>query len=328
MDTRILFRREVLKGGLALALAGHSFESGARGWPERPVRLVVPSAAGGSPDAICRILAAELAKSLKQSVVIDNQPGSSGNVGMLEVLRAAPDGYTLGYGNVVTLAINRHLHKETRYAPEDFTGVALLGTVQNALIVRNSLPVSSVKELISYGKSNPGALTMGSAGIGTTGHLGGELFRTMTGINLVHVPYRGSPAAFSDMLIGKVDLMFDNLSSCGGHIKSQRVRALGVSGAKRAPTFPLVPTIQEAGVKGYETTSWGGIVGPKGLPGDVVDRLNTEINHILARPAVRELYKEISFESMASVPNLIMTIAMIESKRWEGVIRRSGTKLD
>ncbi|CAN7365372.1 tripartite tricarboxylate transporter substrate-binding protein [Acidovorax sp. LjRoot129] len=328
MTKGFLTRRELLQTVSALALPAISLQSSASGWPDRPIRFVVPSAAGGSPDAICRVLATELSASLNQPVEVANQPGDGGSAGMLQVFHAAPDGYTVGYGNVVTLAINRHIYRRLAYDPDKFTGIALLGTVQNALIVRDSISIKTVQELVTFARSKPGQLTMGSAGNGTTGHLGGELFKILTDTNITHIPYRGSSAAFNDLLSGKIDLMFDNLSSCGSHIKAQRVRALGVSGAKRAPTFPQIPTIQESGVKGFETTSWGGVVGPPGVPGEVVTRLNSEINRILTMPAVRERYKEISFESMASVPNLIMTMAMIESKKWERVIAKSGTKLD
>jgi tripartite-type tricarboxylate transporter receptor subunit TctC len=297
-------------------------------FPSRPIRLVVPSAAGGAPDAICRVMGNELATALGQPIVIDNKPGAGGAIGMTEVARALPDGYTLGYGNVVTLAINKSLYTKLPYDPDSLTSVALLGTVQNALVVRKDLPVNSVKELIEYAKSRPGTLTMGSAGNGTTGHLGGELFKSLTGTFITHVPYRGSPQAIQDLIGGQIDLMFDNLSSIAPHIKDGRVKALGVSGARRSPVFPQLPTIQEAGVKGYETTAWGGIVGPRGLPGEIVTRLNLEINRILATPAVRNKYSTMAFETMASPPNLLMTMAKIETPRWADVIKRSGAKVE
>jgi tripartite-type tricarboxylate transporter receptor subunit TctC len=300
----------------------------AQGYPSKPIRLVVPSAAGGAPDLVCRLLGAELSGVLGQAIVIDNKPGAGGAIGMSEVYRAAPDGYTLGYGNVVTLAINKSLYAKLPYEPESLTGVALLGTVQNALVVRNDLPVSSVQELIAYAKSRPGRLTMGSAGNGTTGHLGGELFKSLTGTFITHVPYRGSPQAIQDLIGGQIDMMFDNISSIGPHIRANRVRALGVSGAKRSPLFPQLPTVQEGGVKGYETTAWGGIVGPAGLPAELVTRLNADINMVLTRPAVREKYKEMAFETMASVPGLIMTMAQMERPRWADVVRRSGAKIE
>lgn len=328
-------RRLVLRGigaacaiALAPRFASAQGATGAGSFPSRAIRLVVPSAAGGAPDAICRVMGNELTTALGQPIVIDNKPGAGGAIGMTEVARAAPDGYTLGYGNVVTLAINKSLYAKLPYDPDSLTGVALLGTVQNALVVRKDLPVTSVKELIEYAKSKPGRLTMGSAGNGTTGHLGGELFKSLTGTFIIHVPYRGSPQAIQDLIGGQIDLMFDNLSSIAPHIKDGRVRALGVSGAHRSPLFPQLPTIQEEGVKGYETTAWGGIVGPKGLPNEIVTRLNMEINRILVTPAVRAKYRAMSFETMASPPNLLMTMARIETPRWADVIQRSGAKVE
>jgi tripartite-type tricarboxylate transporter receptor subunit TctC len=169
---------------------------------------------------------------------------------------------------------------------------------------------------------------MGSAGNGTTGHLGGELFKALTGTFMVHVPYRGSPAAVQDLIGGQIDLMFDNLASIGPHIRNGRVRALAVSGARRSPMFPDLPTIQEAGVKGYETTAWGGIVGPKGLAGEIVALLNKEINRVITVPAVREKFNQLAVETMASPPSLIMTMAKVETPRWADVVKRSGARAD
>ncbi|MED5619796.1 Bug family tripartite tricarboxylate transporter substrate binding protein [Ideonella sp. BN130291] len=324
-----LDRRAVLAalGGVAAGVAwpGRSL---AAAYPSRPVRLIVPSAAGGSPDAICRVLADELLAALGQAIVVDNKPGAGGAIGMGELARAQPDGYTLGYANVGTLAINRSLYSKLPYDPDALTGIALTGTVHNALVVNPALPVKTVQELIAHAKARPGKLTMGSAGNGTTGHLGGELFKAMTGTFMVHVPYRGSPAALQDLLGGQIDLMFDNLASIGPHIRNGRVRALGVSGARRSAYFPDLPTINEAGVKGYETTAWGGLVGPPGLPAAIVTLLNQTINRIVATPAVREKYARLAVETMASPPNLIMTMAKVETPRWADVVRRSGARVD
>ncbi|WP_298923326.1 tripartite tricarboxylate transporter substrate binding protein [uncultured Ramlibacter sp.] len=335
IDASVAAQRRLVLRGIAAACAVASSArlawaqaTPATGYPARPIRLVVPSAAGGAPDAICRVMGIELATALGQPVVIDNKAGAGGAIGMSEVARAAPDGYTLGYGNVVTLAINKSLYAKLPYDPNALTSVALLGTVQNALVVRKDLPVANVRELIAYAKARPGQLTMGSAGNGTTGHLGGELFKSLTGTFITHVPYRGSPQAIQDLMGGQIDLMFDNLSSIAPHIKDGRVKALGVSGARRAPLLPQLPTIQESGVPGYETTAWGGIVGPKGLPGEIVTRLNVEINRILAMPAVRAKYATMAFETMASPANLLMTMAMMETPRWAEVIKRSGAKVE
>ncbi|WP_395702124.1 Bug family tripartite tricarboxylate transporter substrate binding protein [Aquabacterium sp.] len=316
--------RAMAAGGLAAALA----PARAAAYPSRPIRLIVPSAAGGSPDAICRVLADGLLGLLGQPLIIDNKPGAGGGIGMAELARAEPDGYTLAYANVVTLAINRSLYAKLPYDPDALTGIAITGTVQNALVVRNELPVKSVAGLIALARARPGSLTMGSAGNGTTGHLGGELFKALTNTYIVHVPYRGSPAAVQDLIGGQIDLMFDNLSSIGPHIRNGRVRALAVSGARRSPIFPELPTMQEAGVAHYETTAWGGLVGPRGLPDEVVQRLNREVNRAIQLPAIRERYQQLAVETMASPPSLIMAMAKVETPRWADVIKRSGARVD
>lgn len=297
-------------------------------YPVKPIRLIVPSAAGGAPDVICRVLTNELSMALGQPIIVDNKPGAGGAIGMSELARAQPDGYTLGYGNVVTLAINKSLYAKLPYDPDTLTSIALMGTVQNALVVRNGLPVNNVRELIAYAKANPGKLTMGSAGNGTTSHLGGELFKALTGTFITHVPYRGSPMAIQDLMGGQIDLMFDNISSISPHIKNGRVRALGVSGKRRSPALAQLPTIEEGGVKGYETTAWGGIVGPKGVSNEVVTRLNTEINRILVSPGVREKYSQMAFETMASPANLLTTMARLETPKWAEIVKRSGATVE
>lgn len=327
-------RRFALKAAAAALapsalLSGRAFaQSGAGTYPNRAIRLIVPSAAGGSPDAVCRVLAGELPGVLGQPVVVDNKPGAGGAIGISEVARAEPDGYTLGYANVVTLAINRSLYAKLSYDPDAFEGVALLGTVQNALVVRKDLPVNNVRELIAHARANPGKLTMGSAGNGTTSHLGGELFKHLTGSFITHVPYRGSPQAIQDLFGGQIDLMFDNLSSILPHIRDGRVRALGVSGGQRSQALPQLPTIQEAGVVGYETTAWGGIVAPRGTPAAIVTRLNTEINRVLALPAVQARYASLAFETLPSPPDRLMTMARSEAPRWAEVIERSGARVE
>lgn len=328
--TPVISRRRIALGLAAISAnamwPAPAFAQG--GYPSRPIRLVVPSAAGGAPDLICRIMGNELSRALGQPIIVDNKPGAGGAIGMAEIAKATPDGYTLGYANVVTLAINRALYSKLPYDPDSLSPIALLGTVQNALVVRNELPVKSVKELIEYAKERPGRLTMGSAGNGTTGHLGGEMFKSLSGIYVLHVPYRGSPMAIQDLIGGSIDMMFDNLSSIGPHIKAGRVRVLGVSGKRRSPLLPQVPTIQEEGVKGYETTAWGGIVGPQGMAAEIIARLNTEINRILTTPAIRDKYNQMAFETMASPPSLLSTMAKLESPRWADLVKRSGAKVE
>lgn len=320
-------RRRVLQQLAALPLAAPLLARAA--WPDRPLRLVVPSAAGGSPDSICRLLASELSKSLGQAIVIENKPGAAGNIGMQDIVRAAPDGYTLGYGNVGTLAINMSLFDKLPYQPfTQLLPVALLGFVQNALVVRNNLPVADVQQLVQLAKSKPGSLLMASAGNGTTGHLGGELFKSLSGTFIVHVPYRGSPQAIQDLLGGQVDMMFDNLTSIAPHIRQGRVKALAVSGAQRSPAFPQLPTMAQAGVRGYEMTAWGGIVAPAGTAPEVVQRLNQEINRIMADPALSDRWAALAFETVQAPSARLFELARKEQPLWAQVIKRAGAKAD
>lgn len=318
-------RRFILKAAAATSLGMPMLARAA--WPERPIRLVVPSAAGGAPDVICRIVANELAKLLGQPIVIDNKPGASGNIGMTEIFRAAPDGYTLGYGNVGTLAINKSLFSKLLYEPEKLVPVALLGYVQNALVVRSDLGVNNINELIDMAKAKPGKLVMASAGNGTTGHLGGELFKSITGTFMIHVPYRGSPQAIQDLMGSQVDLMFDNLSSIAPHIKSGRVKVLGVSGRARSPLFADIPTIGQV-VPGYETSAWGGIVAPPGTPRDIALRVNADINKVLGSPAASEKLAAVSWESTIGPPDRLQDRALRETPMWAAVIKRSGARID
>ena len=324
-----LQRRRLLLTGVATALAAPS-SAWAQSYPTKPIRLVVPSAAGGAPDAICRALAVDLAKALGQPIIVDNKAGASGVIGLQEVVRALPDGHTLGYANVGTLAINQSLLGSalTYDADKQLVGLALLGHVQNALVVRPDLPVKSVAELIAYAKQRPGKLSMGSAGVGTTGHLGGELFKEMAGVFIVHVPYRGSPQAIQDLIGGQVDVMFDNLTSIAPHIRSGRVRALAVSGAVRSPQFADLPTMQEAGLKGYATVAWGGLVAPAGTPADIVTRLNTEINKALATKALRDTYAQMAFEPTPGPASALFERAQRERPLWAQVVKRSGASVN
>ena len=298
-------------------------------YPERPIRFIVPSAPGGSPDVLMRILTAELSKRLGVPIAVINRPGASFIIGTMDMVRALPDGYTLGYGNIVSLAINHGLLPDVPYDVErDLTLISNCLRVSNVLAVNNDLPVRNVRELIDYARKHPGRLAMGSSGNGSTGHLGGELFKSMTGASILHVPYRGSPQAIQDLMSGQLQLMFDNLSSIGPHVKSGRVRGLAVSGARRSPMFPDLPTIDEAGVTGYETVAWGGVIGPAGLPDAIVQRLHREIVAALQSPAVRERYAALDTEIDGSTPEAFRELVRRETPRWAEVIRRAGARVD
>ena len=298
-------------------------------YPEKPIRFVIPSAPGGSPDVLMRILLQQMSVQMNTPIVVENKPGASFVLGTMDVVRAAPDGYTLGYGNIVSLAINRSLLPSLPYDVErDLTLVSNVTHVFNMLAVSNSLPVHSVAELIAYARANPGKLTNGSSGNGTTGHLGGELFKSMTGTDMVHVPYKGSPQAINDLMSGQIQVMFDNVPSIGPHVKAGRVRGLGVSAPKRAASFPDIPTIAEAGVPGYETDAWGGVIGPAKLPREVVMKLHAEIRRALAARVVMERYRQLDSEIDGGTPEEFTALVRRETPKWAEVIRRSGAKID
>ena len=298
-------------------------------WPEKPIRFIVPSAAGGSPDVLMRVMTNELSKQMGVSIVVDNKPGASFTIGTAEIARAAPDGYTLGYGNIVSLAVAPSLLDKMPYVVEkDLTLVSNTIRVFNLLAVNNDLPVKTVPELIAYAKKNPGRLAMASGGNGTTGHLGGELFKSMTGTYILHVPYRGSPQGINDLISGNAQMMFDNISSIGPHAKSGRVRGIAVSGSRRSPVVPDLPTVAEAGVPGYETVAWGGVIGPAGLPREVMSRLAAEIHKALASPQLIERYKALDTEIDGGTPEEFSALVRRETPKWAAVIKRASVKVD
>jgi tripartite-type tricarboxylate transporter receptor subunit TctC len=311
-----------------LAALGVLSSAGAA-YPEKPIRFIIPSAAGGSPDVLMRILAQQLSTQLGVAIVIENKPGGSFVIGTMDIVRAAPDGYTLGYGNIVSLAINYGLLPSVPYEiDKDLTLISNCVRVFNLLAVNNAVPVGSVRELIDYAKKYPDKLVMASGGNGTTGHLGGELFKAMTGTTMLHVPYRGSAQAINDVISGEAHVIFDNLASIGRYAKAGRVRPLGVSGARRSPLFPDIPTIAEAGVPGYQTIAWGGIIGPAKLPRDIVEKLRREIVAALQSPAVRKRFAELDTDPDGSTPLEFLELTRRERLRWADVIKRSGAKLD
>ncbi|WP_354440797.1 Bug family tripartite tricarboxylate transporter substrate binding protein [Ottowia thiooxydans] len=322
-------RRALFSNLAMLAAAGSWSGASASSYPNRSLRLIVPGAAGGAPDLLCRVMGSALASALGQAVVIDNRPGAGGIAGTLEMVRAAPDGYTLGYANVGTLAINRALYGQLPYDPDrQLAPVAMTGFVQNALVVRNELPILTVGHLISYLKKNPRKVTMASAGNGTTSHLSGELFKSMTGTSMLHVPYRGSSAAIQDLIGGRVDVMFDNLSSICPFIESDRVRGLAVTGARRSPLLPHLPTVREAGVSGYESVAWGGIVVPAGTRTDIINVLNGEFTAMMSNAGVRESLTRLSLEPASGPTDVLFELAKRETPVWASLVRRANVQID
>src|SRR5258706_7776038 len=298
-------------------------------YPEKPIRLIVPSAAGGAPDVLMRALAAQLSQQMGVPVVIDNKPGGSYLIGTMDLVHSAPDGYTLAYGNVVSLATNRSLIANMPYdVDRDLTLISNSLRVSNLMIVNNDLPIKSVAELIAYAKKNPGKLAFASDGNGTTAHLGGELFKFMTGTDMLHVPYKAATAAITDLIGGSVQLMIVNSPVSGPQAQAGRVRALGITSARRSSTYPDIPTIAESGVPGFEVVAWGGIIGPAHLPKDIVTRLNAEIRTALASPVVREAFKTLGAETDPSTPEQFLELSRRETIKWATVIKLSGAKID
>ena len=298
-------------------------------YPERPFRYVLPSAAGGGPDVASRVVMAELSKQTGQQVVVDNRPGASGILGTELIVRATPDGYTMGHGNINTMAINRSVLAKLPYdIDRDLQAVILMYNSPNLLAVTVSLPVKSVQELIDYAKKNPDKLIFASTGNGSSVHVGMELFKLMTATQMVHVPYKAAIVAITDLTAGRVQLMADNIQSIGSHVKAGRLRGLAVTSGRRVPAFGELPTVAEAGVAGFDVSAWAGAIVPAGVPKAVIARLNAEINKALAAPAVREKFPEMGLEIVGGTPEQYAAHIKSESAKWADVVKRSGAKVD
>lgn len=301
----------------------------AHSYPSRPVRLIVPQAPGSASDTIARIVASELSPLLGQQIVVDNRPGGALTIGMELTAKAAPDGYTLGYAPVGALAISPNMVPKLPYdVLKDFQPVAQVAFNQMLLAASPQAPFASVRELIEHARRNPGKLFNASSGNGTPGHVGFELFKIMAGVNIVHVPYKGGAAGIADLVSGQVQLMMESLNSITPHAKAGRVRALAVSGARRSAVLPEVPTVAEAGVPGYEATTWNGIVAPAGVPKAVVAKLNAEINRALGSAALKQKLAAIGAEPAGGTPEQFGDLIRKEHAKWGEVVRRSGARID
>ena len=289
----------------------------------------MPQAPGSATDNIARLVAPQLAKNLGQPVVVDNRPGGALTIGIDAVAKSAADGYTIGMGPVGALAITRHMVEKLPYDIErDLQPVALITTGYMLLAASPKAPFSNVRELIAYAKQNPGKLSNASSSNGSPGHVSGELFKYMTGTDIVHVPYKGGAAAIADLIAGNVQLMFESTNSIAPHVKAGRVRALAVTGAQRAHSLPDVPTLMEAGVPGYEVTAWTGVIAPAGLPRAVLERLNGAVNAAITEPATKERLAQLGSEGGGGSPEDYAALIRRDSAKWAEVIRRSGAKID
>src|SRR5437868_12803890 len=297
-------------------------------YPERPIRFVVPQAPGSATDNVARLVAPELARQLGQSVVVDNRPGGALTIGIDAVAKSPPDGYTIGMGPVGALAITRHMVEKLPYDIErDLQPVALITSGYMLLAASPKAPFSTVRELIAYAKANPGKLSNASSSNGSPGHVSGELFKVMTGADIVHVPYKGGAPAIADLIAGNVQLMFESTNSIAPHVKNGRVRALAVTGMQRAHSLPDVPTMIEAGVPGYEVTAWSGIIAPAHLPRPPRDRLNAAVNHTIVEPRTKERLEQMGSEGGGGTPEEFAALIRKDSAKWADVIRKSGAKI-
>lgn len=306
---------------VALAIGGAQAAS----WPEKPITVIVPAPAGSSLDQNVRRTAEEMARLLKQTLIVENRPGAGGSIALPVVARAAPDGYTLGIGNTASMVITPEINTKVQYDPlKDFEFIARFTHQPNVLVVKNELPVKTVADLTQYLKGNPGKLFLGSQGNGSSGHLSGEMYKKMTGADFVHVPYRGGPQAVQDMLGGRVDLMFENMATIEGHIESGKVKALAVTSARRNPRFPALPTMQEAGVAGYDVVTWAGLIAPAGTPKEIVARLNEALNAALKVPEVNAFITGRGAVIDGGSAAAFKTFVAGERTKWQALIKDIG----
>ncbi len=322
--SRIL-KRAVSLLVLALIAAG----TDAQTYPAKPIRLVVPFPPGGTTDILAREVGQRLSQSFGQSVVVDNRPGAAGNIGSELVAKSAPDGYTLLMATVGTHAINPSLYAKMPYDHvKDFAPVILVASVPNVLEVTPSLPVYRVADLIKLAKEKPGQINFASSGSGTSIHLSGELFKAMAGVDMTHVPYKGSAPAIADLIGGQVQVMFDNLPSSLPQIKAGKLRAIAVTSAQRAPALPEVPTIAESGLPGFEASSWFGLVAPAGTPPAIIARINAEVNQWLQSPEAKEKLLAQGAAAAGGSPEQFAAYIRAETEKWARVVKASGAKVD
>lgn len=298
-------------------------------YPERPIRMIVPSAAGGGPDVGTRLISAELAKQLGQHIVVDNRPGASTTIGTAAIAQAPPDGYTIGQGNFTSLNTSRILMPKLPYNPDkDLQPITFAYMSRNILAVNRSLPVTSVKELIAHAKKNPGKLLYASSGNGTSMHFSGALLCLLAGVEMVHVPYKAAQGAIVDLIAGQVQVMSDNAQSIGPHVKAGRLRGLAVTTANRAAAYPELPTVAEAGVPGFEIAPWAGYIAPAGVSKTIVARLNVELNKTLNVPTVRDRLIEMGLEPRGSTPEEFNDFIRKEVAKWSDVAKRANVRIE
>ena len=321
-------RRDVLAGiAASMALPGPLFAQGA--WPNRPIRYIVPFAPGGTTDILARVVGEKLGVALGQTIVVDNRPGQGGSAGATELARAAPDGYTIGGGTISSHAINASLYDKLSYDPvTSFAPITLYATQPNVLLLHPSVPAATLAEFIALLKANPDKYSFGSAGIGTSQHISGELFKTMAGVKMQHVPYRGSGQMIPELLGGTLQVAVDNIATALPHMKAGKLRALAVTTAQRSGVAPDVPTMAESGLAGYELSSWQAVFAPAGTPPAIVERLYTEIAKILKLPDISKRLSDLGLDLSGMPPAQLAALVKAEVPRLGKVVRDSGAKAE
>ncbi len=298
-------------------------------YPSRPIRIIVPFPAGGTADLLARQIGQTMSEALQQQVVIENRAGAGGNIGADLAARSKPDGYTLLMGTVSTHAINPNLYPNMPYdAEKGFAPILLVATLPNLLVVHPSVPAKDVGELIALAKAKPGELAFASAGNGTTQHLSGELFKKLARVDMIHIPYKGSAPAVTDLVSGQVQVMFDNIPVSLPQVRAGKLRALAVTGLKRSPVLPDIPTISEAAIPGYNITSWFGLYAPAGTPPQIVARLNKEANRTLADKEFRQRLMDQGIEPAGGTSAHFAAFAHAESAKWSKIVKESGARID
>lgn len=321
--------RLLAKMVVVACVAWSSMAAQAQDWPVKPIRFILPTTPGGAADLTARVIAEKLTASLGQSVYVDSRPGAGGNIGVDLAAKSAPDGYTMVLGTIGPIAINPSLYEKLPYNPlNDLVPVTQAVNTLNVLVVNAALPVNSVSELIAYAKAHPGQLNFASTGPGQTDHLAGELFNTLAGVKLVHVPYKGGPAAMQDLLAGNVQVMFATVASAIGQIKSGKVRAIALTGAKRTSLLPDVPTIAESGLPEYVVNNWYGVFVPAGTSKEIVARLNADIGKALDAPDSKERLLQSGIEVAPSSPDAFARYVQSETQKWAKVVKDAGAKVD
>jgi len=319
-------RRLAIAAGAALGLLALApLSAHAQAYPAKPITIIVPFSAGGATDILARVVGQYMAKDLGQPVIVDNRAGAGGNIGTQAVARATPDGYTLLMGTVGTHAINQSLYGKLPFDPiKDFAPLTRVALVPNLLVANPAQPFKTVKDMLAYAKANPGKVTFGSSGSGSSIHLSGELFKHMAGVDIQHVAYRGSAPAVNDLLGNHIAVMFDNMPSAIGHVKSGKLRPIAVTTPQRSPALPDVPTIAEAGVPGYEATSWFGLLAPAKTPAPIVAKLNASILKALADPDVKKKLMEQGAEPHPESPEQFAQFIASETGKWGKIVKQSG----